>query len=263
MALQPCEELTPPVLLDRVAELPVLQYQNQKQLLSYGSLVPEPEKPCLPMFFDNSGDPCTQTEEFPSIQCFCEKELPLQGGKAVFGRPDRQGACAVSYLPDEEQPGSGSGVYFVYDLKELLVGFLRFSIDLEEEAVVDVAYCEQILEDGTVSSRRGFKTCLRTVCPKGHTVFTSFEPYTPRYIKIIVRSQKAFTLRDVGVVRWHYPDLQQGSFLCDREDVNRLYEAARRTLQINTLDIFMDCCRPGAPGRLAVLTAFGPPGRLG
>ena len=240
LPLQQCQEVEAPILLERVARLPVLQYENEKQLLGYGSFISDPEKPFLPMFFDSVPEPGACQEEPPSLQCFRIREQPLMAGRIQIGVPNRQGICPISYLPDQMQQ-DGDGIYFVYDLKALKVGFLHFTLTLEEDAVVDLAYSEQIGAEGEVSPRRGFKTCLRAACKKGRTCFTSFEPYTPRYIKVMIYTKRPFILEDVGVVCWHYPDLQQGSFHCSDEGLNRLYEAARRTLQINTLDLFMDC----------------------
>jgi hypothetical protein len=38
-----------------------------------------------------------------------------------------------------------------------------------------------------------------------------------------------------------YPDEHRTSFACSDENINRLYAAAKKTLLLNTLDIFMDC----------------------
>ncbi|MFQ9396535.1 MAG: hypothetical protein ACLR2E_24070 [Lachnospiraceae bacterium] len=38
-----------------------------------------------------------------------------------------------------------------------------------------------------------------------------------------------------------YPDGRENSFSCSDGELNRIYEAARRTLRLCTLDIYMDC----------------------
>lgn len=51
LPLQQCQEVEAPILLERVARLPVLQYENEKQLLGYGSFISDPEKSVSPHVF--------------------------------------------------------------------------------------------------------------------------------------------------------------------------------------------------------------------
>ena len=95
------------------------------------------------------------------------------------------------------------------------------------------------------TSPLGASRCVvRLYCPHGRTRLESFEPYCVRYLRVVVRRARAFTLHDVFLRRYQYPDLQGGTFLCSDGKLNRIYEAARLTLRANTVDVFLD-----TPGR--------------
>ena len=82
------------------------------------------------------------------------------------------------------------------------------------------------------TSPLGASRCVvRLYCPHGRTRLESFEPYCVRYLRVIVRRARAFTLHDVFLRRYQYPDLQGGTFLCSDGKLNRIYEAARLTLR--------------------------------
>ena len=76
---------------------------------------------------------------------------------------------------------------------------------------------------------------------KGCTVFTSMEPGVARFVKLYLRTPGSVTVHKLSLIDYVTPDVQSGTFLCSDENITRLYQAANRTLVLNTLDIFMDC----------------------
>ncbi len=131
--------------------------------------------------------------------------------------------------------------YAVFDLKQMQTGFIDLSFESSSGATVDIVYSDRLERDGDISARIGYSSCIRVVCGPGLINFTSFEVYAMRYIKVIIRCGGKCTLDHVGVLTYTVPDTNGGSFLCSDENVNRIYEAAKRTLIMNTLDVFMDC----------------------
>ncbi len=67
------------------------------------------------------------------------------------------------------------------------------------------------------------------------------EPYLARYLRLCFKGVKRVVIKNVSIYTYYYPDSKLGYFRCSDEDLNRLYDAARHTLLLNTLDIFMDC----------------------
>ena len=147
-----------------------------------------------------------------------------------------------------------------YDLGKLYLGFIHIKVETEKACVLDVIHKESYSYfDGKNEISGGANPAARLHLPGGTTEFTFFEPSLVRYIRFYVRPEGDYTEKDgvfqgsIGantpsisicapeVIEYTTPDTKIGSFQCSNDDINRLYEAARRTLQLNTLDIFMDC----------------------
>ena len=75
----------------------------------------------------------------------------------------------------------------------------------------------------------------------GDMPLTAMEAGVARWLKLYFRGTGTVTLHAAGMLVHEYPDAHRASFLCSDGDVNRLYDAAKRTLLCNTQDIFMDC----------------------
>ena len=186
-----------------------------------------------PTFYDLWNEEYQSKGEYVGRQDLTLRRLPLDC--SVKKMINRYEAHVVSF-------GAGKNIKCaVYDMKEMRVGFIDFSVHLMENAVVDVIYSERLEDDGEIISQSGFNSCLRVYCGKGTTHFTSFEPYAFRYIKILVNTDQPFYLTNIGLISYVTPDVRGGTFLCSDEDINRIYDASYKTLLLNTLDIFMDC----------------------
>ncbi len=142
---------------------------------------------------------------------------------------------------------SGESPCAVFDFGTPLLGFIGFTAMCEKPCLLDVVHLEFIKEyDAKAGVMDGSNPVMRLYLPAGRTEFLSMEPAMARHLKFIFRTQDEVpvgncSVQDIHVREFFYPDNGRGSFHCSDEDVNRLYEAARRTLQLNTLDIFMDC----------------------
>ena len=186
-----------------------------------------------PTFYDLWNEEYQSKGEYVGRQDLTLRRLPLDC--SVKKMINRYEAHVISF-------GAGKNIKCaVYDMKEMRVGFIDFSVHLTENAVVDVIYSERLEDDGEIISQSGFNSCLRVYCGKGTTDFTSFEPYAFRYIKILVNTDQPFYLTHIGLISYVTPDVRGGTFLCSDEDINRIYDASYKTLLLNTLDIFMDC----------------------
>jgi hypothetical protein len=135
----------------------------------------------------------------------------------------------------------------VFDFGEPLMGFIGFTAVCEKPCLLDVIHQEFIKEyDSKPAMMDGSNPVTRLYLPAGETSFLTMEPAMSRHLRFIFRTQDGepvgdCAVRDIHVREFFYPDADAGHFHCSDEDVNRLYAAARRTLQLNTLDIFMDC----------------------
>ena len=178
-----------------------------------------------------------QLPEDPAAECVQEREIPFHG----TARPSGGGHGGFVELHVETSAGSTA---LTYDFGELASAFVGVEVSLPAGGVVDLVHGDRIGDDGTIDPHGCASRCVvRLYCPHGRTRLESFEPYCVRYLRVIVRA-RAFTLHDVFLRRYQYPDLEGGTFLCSDGELNRIYDAARLTLRANTLDVFLD-----TPGR--------------
>ena len=118
------------------------------------------------------------------------------------------------------------------------VGFLDFEITVQEECTLDILNSDCLTEAGTV---KGNVYPTRYSLEPGSYHLTTFEPKLTRYLKMILRTEGEVRLSCPRLLDDTYPDRCTAYFQCSDGDLNRIYEASRRTLRFNTLDIFMDC----------------------
>ena len=115
--------------------------------------------------------------------------------------------------------------------------FARFTC--EKPGTVDIVRSEILTPDGDFAYNHN--TVTRLHVPAGTWNFTAMEAGVARWLKLYFRGTGTVTLHAAGMLVHEYPDAHRASFLCSDGDVNRLYDAAKRTLLCNTQDIFMDC----------------------
>jgi hypothetical protein len=217
-----------PRFIPRGVPYPEYQHIKANFLIETGACAYDTEKPLHTTFFDRWNEEYAMQGERPGAEDLRLERKPLD--------------CAVKKRGGAVSFGEGAGFkYASYDLKSMYVGFIEFSVTLAEASCVDIIYGERVEDDGDISSQPAHNTCFRVYCPAGKTSFTSFEPYACRYVKAVVKTEKPFEINGVGVLTYVTPDTRGGTFLCSDENVNAIYEAAYKTLLLNTLDIFMDC----------------------
>lgn len=118
------------------------------------------------------------------------------------------------------------------------LGYIRFNVIVEEDTILDIINSDNMKADGAVEANSyGTRYTLK----KGSYHLTTNEPKLTRYIKIILRTKGKVTVSTPEILDYTYPDNNHNSFECNDGELNMIYEGARRTLRLNTLDIFMDC----------------------
>lgn len=228
-SLLPCEveEVPAPTLIERGVPYPTFEKISAGTLADFGSLEYDADKPVPRLFYYDWNEEYAKSGERPGDE-------DMKYRRAVTGRTvtRKNGLCF----------GEGDGAaYAVYDMQDMYCGFIDFTVTSGVSCCVDIVYSDRLEPDGDVNAQIGYNTVIRVYCPAGRTHFTSFEPYAMRYIKAVVRCGAGFEINGIGIISYAPEDVHSGTFLSSDEDLNRIYEAARRTLLLNTLDIFMDC----------------------
>lgn len=134
-------------------------------------------------------------------------------------------------------PGHGQAA-LVWEMPESEVGFLRIKVTVSKPCILDLVHSDHLHVSGSL---RGNTYAARYCLQAGDYVLTTFEPKLAKYVKVILRTEGEVALSGPVLVEYTYPDCRNAHFQCNDGDLNRIYEASRRTLRLNTLDIFMDC----------------------
>lgn len=127
---------------------------------------------------------------------------------------------------------------FTWGIEKSELGFIEFTVEAEGDCTIDVINADHLHLLGTLKANT---YASRFELEKGSYHLITFEPKLVRYVKFIVRSKKEVKLTAPRILDDSYPDKKETFFECSDGDLNRIYEGARRTLRLSTLDIFMDC----------------------
>lgn len=165
-----------------------------------------------------------------------EEDLPFTGILSMESDynqgPFADGGQTVRICPGQRAAA------LVWETPESEVGFLRVKMRVSEPCILDLIHSDHLHISGSL---RGNSYAARYCLQPGQYLLTTFEPKLAKYVKVILRTKGEVVLSAPVLVEYTYPDCRNTYFQCNDGDLNRIYEAARRTLRLNTLDIFMDC----------------------
>jgi alpha-L-rhamnosidase len=177
-------------------------------------------------------------------------------GKALGGFPESElvfnPAIALqemensSFLADTtacvagSQFNLGSGQFRIFDFGTNFTGFVGATIDVTKAGRIYFTF-DEILTGGDVDFKR--LGCINAVTynlSPGKYVVESFEPYTMRYLKIIMVDGEC-RLDGVSLREYANSDISRAAFQSSDPRLNRIYAAGVETFRQNAVDIFMDC----------------------
>ena len=130
--------------------------------------------------------------------------------------------------------------YQIVDFGVDLTGFIGARIQCKSKARVFFAF-DEILSGGDVDFKR--LGCVNLIgyelAPGLHEV-ESFEPYTLKYLKLIVlEGEVAFS--GLSLREYATPLPAAATFSAGDERLNKIYAAGRESCRQNAVDVFMDC----------------------
>ena len=134
-------------------------------------------------------------------------------------------------------PGQNA-VSFLWEREQSEIGFIDFDVTAEKPCVIDIINSDHRHINGTLKSN---SYVTRYCLEPGKYHLTTLEPKLTRYIKMIFRTKGVVTVSKPQLLDDSYPENYKGYFECSDGELNMIYQAARRTLRLSTLDIFMDC----------------------
>lgn len=136
----------------------------------------------------------------------------------------------------------GHGASVSYDLGRGYVGFIGFEVSGKAGAVIEIAWNERLSRDGDVrpcaqTGRNAIQFTLRD----GRQSFLAFTPQFVRVLRIAHRGEANPTVHRLWLTQFRFAAQPRGDFACSDEGINQVYQAARWTAALNTLDSYMDC----------------------
>ena len=166
------------------------------------------------------------------------KEVPFTGIYRLSTRENgddgqRNKKEKILYVTPGERPAS-----VIFENEETELGFIDFEIIVEKNTVVDVINTDHLSVYGEL---RANSYVTRYELAPGSYHLTTVEPKVVRYIRMIFSTEGKVTLTFPRLLDNSYPDEGNTYFSSSDGELNRIYDGARRTLRLSTLDIFMDC----------------------
>ncbi len=214
-----------PTYLRHEALIPTLSRFPVRDLVAFGSCRIDPERAVKPLFFEVNSPIYDGLPEHPTADC----RRTVEDSIPVTARPSSAGLVL----------DGAESFYALYDGEVSRVGFVRLSVTCERAGTLDLVHSELLDTDGSIPYYHNQVT--RLYLPAGRTDFLAMESALARYIKLIFRGTGRVTVHDLAILDDSYPDEHRAAFRCSDENVNRLWDAAKLTLRLNTRDIFMDC----------------------
>lgn len=130
--------------------------------------------------------------------------------------------------------------YHILDFGTNLTGFIGARINCKENTKLYFTF-DEILSDGDINFNR--LTCVNIVgyeMPSGVYEVETFEPYTLRYLKLIVVEGDC-DIDNIYLRDYANPEAYKAHFAASDERLNKLFSAGRETFRQNAVDIFSDC----------------------
>lgn len=109
---------------------------------------------------------------------------------------------------------------------------------MEEKTTLNLINSDYLDEEGALKANTYI---CRFELEPGEYDLMSMEPKLCKYVKVVARTKGKVVLTYPELLNYTYPNEENNTFRCSDGDINNIYEAAKRTLRLNTLDIFMDC----------------------
>jgi alpha-L-rhamnosidase len=143
-------------------------------------------------------------------------------------------------LPLELAIQPGRPARLLLDMGGIVSGLVQLRVSAPAGMVFDLGYVEEPMSGGQLGF--GLHAGTRYIARGAQDDYEVFDSNGFRYAYILVHGASgAVTVEHFAVRELIYPWQPGASFECSDEDLNRLYTAGIRTVQLNSHDAFLDC----------------------
>lgn len=213
----PTYERIPFRKLEQVTEMKQIGHVGEDEMISLVELVKPDWKYLLP-------------EENKFLEELQKESDTLFRGK--YERTNWGKKPAIAITESEGNPAA------TFSLEKSEVGFFHLQAAVEEKTTLDLINSDYLDEEGALKANTYI---CRFELEPGEYDLMSMEPKLCKYVKVVARTKGKVVFTHPELLNYTYPDEENNTFRCSDGDMNSIYEAAKRTLRLNTLDIFMDC----------------------
>lgn len=175
--------------------------------------------------------------------------MHLNVGKELKGFPVSEWECA----PTDEASrfvynAGGEGKYRLYDFGRAITGFVKLRIRARGSAQVYILFDEIIWEEQENAPKGCRNICfyrnetgnvVKWSLRPGEYVLTAFEPYSMRYLKVVVFGDA--DAEEAGITDYENPDADAFRFDVADGKMQAILEAAVNTFRQNAVDLLTDC----------------------
>jgi len=172
------------------------------------------------------GYPEKELEVIPSIE--------LQTVETATRREIDKPVCPDTVLRLQENS------YHILDMGTNLTGFIGAHVSCTEKTRLFFTFDEVLRNNDVDFKRLGCVNIVAYELEPGSYSLESFEPYTFRYLKIMVLQGRC-EVSNVYLREYCNPEVWEAHFAASDPRLNRLFKAGRETYRQNAVDIFMDC----------------------
>lgn len=169
----------------------------------------------------------------------------MQRAALAFREAEELGFTTKAELPSDDgivlNSNQGDGVFLVLDLGKEECGYISFDIELEKAATVLVGFGEHLDDLRVRTSVGGRQFAAVYEAKEGRQTFKhAFKRVACRYVclQIFASNVKVYS---AGVCPTRYPVKYLSEFKCADAFHNRVFEVARRTLELCMHEHYEDC----------------------
>ena len=132
--------------------------------------------------------------------------------------------------------------FTTFDFEIDLSGFIGARLTCKEPSKV-YFYFDEVLTDGDVNTKKRMadvnNQLVYELAPGTYNL-ESFEPYTFKYLKVIV-IKGSCTIQDIYLREYACPENPKASFMSSNPKLNEIYKASQESFRQNAVDLLTDC----------------------
>lgn len=134
------------------------------------------------------------------------------------------------------------GEYALFSHPVSRTGFIRIKFHARENSHILLLFDEVKKDDHPYIDFKRNDCCniIEYEVKTGEFTHASFEPYTARFIKLVVLTGEVVGA-EIEIIRYENPHADRMQFFCEDSHLTEIVEAARRTFADNAVDVLTDC----------------------